>query len=265
VRIGARRTKTNLVERLPFRKRCADASAASNERRHANERAVLGRAPLSILRVFDLEQETYVRRLATSLARSNIPASPQAPPRSLDGEQRCGGSRDGAAPPSLQALGAASSAFSRARVVERSTHGSRQLERLAHGVTVTGTPLATPPVPTTPPNCKRAPATRVPSTVCAQLPSSVVGPSVGSAQPGSRSTAGRRARSMPRPCGCAPPRSSCAMDRLVCWHPWWRLSEGRRKRAVHRRSRPSPVALPDGTASFAFSRSYSSTGEPLQL
>ena len=55
MRIGARRTKTNLVERLPFRKRCADASAASNERRQRNERAVFGRA-LSILRVFDLEQ-----------------------------------------------------------------------------------------------------------------------------------------------------------------------------------------------------------------
>ena len=45
---------------------------------------------------------------------------------------------DSAALPSLQALGAASSAFSRARVVERSTPGSRQLERLEHGVTVKG-------------------------------------------------------------------------------------------------------------------------------
>lgn len=49
-----------MVERVPFRKRCADASAASN----AERRAVFGRA-LSILGVFDLEQEINGSRVRT--------------------------------------------------------------------------------------------------------------------------------------------------------------------------------------------------------
>lgn len=121
-----------MVERVPFRKRCADASARRLERR------ATGRLRKGTIYIGGIRSRTRNKRLASS----NTPASPQVPFRSLDGEQRCEAARmllrDSAALPSLQALGAASSAFSRARVVERSTPGSRQLERLEHGVTVKG-------------------------------------------------------------------------------------------------------------------------------
>ena len=124
-----------MVERVPFRKRCADASARRLERR------ATGRLRKGTIYTGGIRSRTRNKPINGSRVRTHRPALRF---RSVASMANNGAKTarmlllDSAALPSLQALGAASSAFSRARVVERSTAGSRQLERLEHGVTVKG-------------------------------------------------------------------------------------------------------------------------------
>ena len=76
-----------MVERVPFRKRCADASARRLERR------ATGRLRQGPIYIGGIRSRTRNKRLASS----NTPASPQVPFRSLDGEQRCENSANAAA------------------------------------------------------------------------------------------------------------------------------------------------------------------------